>query len=407
MIKFKNIFVILMVVIVTATFIIHDTFAAKPAETSLNTKNLSSSTLHEGASSSLTENPSVILAGYYTAWSAYSGFTPDQIDSSKLTHISYAFANIGPDLTVQMGYPDIDPQNFQLLNGLKKKNPKLKTLISIGGWTWSGRFSDAARTDKSRKEFAKSCIAFIKQHGFDGVDIDWEYPVSGGMPSNRIRPEDKQNFTLLLKTLREALNEQGAADQRQYLLTIAGGAGSSFARNSELSQIHKYLDFATIMTYDFHGPWDKYTDFLSPLYTDKNPSPQYQASFDTAVTAWVNASFPSEKLVAGIPFYGYVYQTSGEKNNGLYQSFSIAKAIPYRKIAESYEKNPAYMRFFHSQAKVPWLYNGSHFISYEDKESISYKSQYIKSKNLAGAMVWELSQDKNDTLLNALIEGFK
>lgn len=420
MIKLKNLVVILMVVIATAAFIIHDAFAAKPAETSLNTKDLASSTLQNGSSSSpsLKKNPSgsvpltttpskLILAGYYTAWSAYSGFTPKQIDPSKLTHISYAFANIGPDLTVQMGYPDIDPHNFQLLNGLKKKNPELKTLISIGGWTWSGRFSDAARTDKTRKEFARSCIAFMKQHGFDGVDIDWEYPVAGGMPSNSARLEDKQNFTLLLKTLREALDEQGAADQRQYLLTIAGGAGTSFARYSELSLIHKYLDFAVIMTYDFHGPWDKYTDFLSPLYTDKNPSPQYQASFDTAVNAWLNASFPAGKLVAGIPFYGYVYQTSGEKNNGLHQSFSNAKAISYKKIAESYEKNPEFRRFFHPETKVPWLYNGSQFISYEDKESISYKSQYIKSKNLAGAMIWELSQDKNDALLNALMEGFK
>ncbi|MDF2999919.1 MAG: glycoside hydrolase family 18 [Bacillota bacterium] len=348
-----------------------------------------------------------ILAGYYTAWSAYSGYTPEHIQASKLTHISYAFAEIGPDLRVRMGYPDKDPENFKLLQQLKQKNPQLKTLISIGGWTWSGRFSDAALTEKNRQVFAESCITFMKQFGFDGIDLDWEYPVAGGLTSNKTRPDDKKNFTLLLKTLREALDQQGAADEKQYLLTIAGGAGTSYIKNTELSLIHKYLDFAVIMTYDFHGPWDKYTDFHSPLYISGKSSPQDQASFDTGVNGWINASFPAEKLVAGIPFYGYHYSTTGSRNDGLYQTFSKAKALSYKKITEDYVTNPDYRRFFHPQAKVPWLWNGSDFISYEDKESIFHKLQYIKSKRLAGAMIWELRHDKNGDLLNALQEGFK
>lgn len=348
-----------------------------------------------------------ILAGYYTAWSAYSGYTPEQIQASKLTHVSYAFAEIGPDLRIRMGFPDKDPENFKLLQQLKQKNPHLKTLISIGGWTWSGRFSDAALTEENRQVFADSCITFMKQFGFDGIDLDWEYPVAGGLTSNKTRPDDKKNFTLLLKTIREALDQQGAADEKQYLLTIAGGADSSYIKNTELGLIHEFLDFAVIMTYDFHGPWDKYTDFLSPLYSSSKSSPQYQSSFDTGVTGWINASFPAEKLVAGVPFYGYLYSNTSRGNDGLHQTFSKAKAISYKKITESYVTNPAYHRFFHPQSKVPWLYNGFDFISYEDKESIFYKSEYIHSKKLAGAMIWELSYDKNGDLLNVLQEGFK
>ena len=151
------------------------------------------------------------IVGYYAAWQAYSGSYPDQIDASKLTHINYAFANIGPDLKLTLGYPDVDPNNIRLLNSLKLKNPDLKTLISVGGWNWSGRFSDAALTDTSRSAFADSCVDFIVKYGFDGIDLDWEYPVSGGLTTNIKRPEDKQNFTLLLQKIREKAGCSGCA----------------------------------------------------------------------------------------------------------------------------------------------------------------------------------------------------
>jgi hypothetical protein len=129
----------------------------------------------------MTPTPTVNkVVGYYAAWAAYSGYTPDKIDATKLTHINYAFANIGSDLKITLGYPDIDPANISRLNSLKQINPALKTIISIGGWSWSERFSDAALTDASRTSFADSCVDFIVKYGFDGAEIDWEYPVSGG-----------------------------------------------------------------------------------------------------------------------------------------------------------------------------------------------------------------------------------
>ena len=351
--------------------------------------------------------PEIRMVGYYAAWAAYSGFTPDRIDPSKLTHINYAFANIGTDLKVTMGYPDKDLQNFVMLNKLKEKNPGLKTLISVGGWTWSGRFSDAAATDAARIAFSDSCVAFMKKHGFDGIDLDWEYPVSGGLAGNSRRSADKHNFTLLLRTLREKLDEQGEADQKHYLLTIAAGAGSGYPNQVELSSIHRYLDYATIMTYDIHGVWDPYTDLHAPLYQNTDPSPQYQSSADASIRLWEEAGFPMQKLVMGIPFYGYRYSSVTDSKQGLYGTFSGGNPVSYQQIEKNYLNKPGYQRYFHSQSKVPWLFNGSTFITYEDPESIGFKADYIRSKGLGGAMIWELSQDLDKRLLNALYDGLR
>lgn len=347
------------------------------------------------------------IVGYYASWTANSGFTPDQINASWLTHINYAFANIGPDLRITMGDPFLDPYNFTLLNSLKQAYPHLKTLISVGGWTWSGLFSDVALTDESRRAFAESCVAFIKQYGFDGVDIDWEFPVTGGLPTNIHRPEDKRNFTLLLQSLREALDAQGAVDGQHYLLTIAGGSGSYYPQNVELSLIHPYLDYATVMTYDIHGTWDTLTDFNAPLYMNNDITTQYKWSVSSAIETWYQAGFPREKMLMGIPFYGYLYRLVNNFNYGLYQPFLGASSIPYGQIAANYLNYPGFSRYFHPQSMVPWLFNGFIFISYDDPESIRYKADFIKENGLGGATIWDLSGDPNGILLFNLYEDLR
>lgn len=346
------------------------------------------------------------IIGYYPAWKSYSGFTPDKIDAQKLTHINYAFAYIGEGNKIKLGYPDKDKDNFNKLNELKKENPNLKILISVGGWNWSGKFSDTASTKAARAEFAKSCVEFLIEHSIDGVDLDWEYPVGGGLPGNNKSPQDKENFTHLLKEIREKLNEQQLKDGKSYLLTIAGGASNYYLKNIEPAKISEYLDFVNIMTYDLHGPWDEFTDFNSPLYNKKSPSPQYDISVNSSVNAWLNAGFTGDKLVVGIPFYGYMYSASGN-NDGLLQSFAQGKALSYSSIKTNYMNKSGYKRYFHSDARVPWLYDGNTFISYEDEESIRMKAEYISDEKLGGAMVWELSQDYNNELLNVIYEGLK
>ena len=352
------------------------------------------------------ETGAKIVAGYYASWAAYSGYTPDQIPPG-VTHVLYAFANVGSDLKIKLGDPDIDPANFEKLRQLKQRRPELKTLISVGGWTWSGKFSDAALTDASRTAFANSAVAFVKQHGFDGVDIDWEFPAGGGMAGNVERPQDRANFTLLMAKLREKLDAQGALDHKEYLLTFAGGA-QAFYTNIELDRLGAYVDFATIMTYDMHGPsTSSVTDLNAPLYTPSESSPQYQWSCDAAVRLWTGRGFPKNKILMGIPFYGIRFTGVKKANDGLYQTFSSGGSIPYDKIASTYLGDPAYARFTHPDARVPWLFNGSTFISYDDPRSIAEKAGYINNAGLGGAAVWELSQNADGALLEALRSGLK
>jgi chitinase len=347
-----------------------------------------------------------IIAGYYAGWAAYSGYTPADIPAGSLTHVIYAFANIDSSNRIAIGDSYIDPTNFNELNTLKKKYPALKTLISVGGWEWSGRFSDMAATASGRQIFADSVAAFLKKYGFDGVDLDWEYPVGGGLSSNSVRAADKTNFTLLIQLLRSTLDEQGAADGKRYLITIAGGADDSYVGHVQLSSIAPYLDFATDMTYDMHGAYDKYTDLNAPLYPSTGQSPQEVWSVDQSVQAWTAAGFPRNKLVVGVPFYGHLY-TGVYGGAGLFKTYSGMKTVTYDQIVANYLNKGSYKLYYAASGRTPWLYNGSTFITYEDPKSLAEKAAYISAQGLAGAGIWELSQSASGTLLDTLASGLK
>ncbi|WLD91689.1 glycosyl hydrolase family 18 protein [Alkalihalobacillus sp. AL-G] len=360
--------------------------------------------------------------GYYAGWATYSGYQVSDIDASKLTHVNYAFANISEDgrLTVGDPWADIEKPfpgdseaeafkgNFNQLNKLKDQHPHLKTLISVGGWTWSDHFSDVALTEKSRTIFAESVLQFILKYDFDGVDLDWEYPVNGGEAGNINRPEDKQNFTLLLKKIRETLDAQSAKDGKKYLLTIAAGPSNSHSGNLELNSLKQYVDYIQLMTYDIHGEWDTITGMNAPLHKDPESGFYVELSVQDAVETYIANGVPADKLVMGLPFYGRVLKQVNNVNNGLYQSFEGGgSSISYAEIEANYVNKNGFTRYWEADSKVPWLFNGSTFISYDDVESIGYKTSYIKSIGLGGAMVWELSQDPNEVLLTKVYDELK
>ena len=360
--------------------------------------------------------------GYYTGWSAYSNFQVTDIDASKLTHLNYAFANISSDGRIALGdsWADVKKSfpgdtanqpykgNFYQLAKLKKQFPHLKTLISVGGWTWSERFSDVALTEQSRIIFAESLLQFILKYGFDGVDLDWEYPVGGGESDNINRREDKQNFTLLLKEIKETFDAESAKSGRRYLLTIAGGAGKWYAANTELKFIHQYVDYIQLMTYDLHGSWDPSTGLNAPLYRDPHSGFYSDWSVQDTVQMYLNNGVPASKLIMGIPFYGRVYNQVQPMRNGLYQRFSGGgSAISYAELQEKYINKNKFTRYWSPDSKVPWLFNGSQFISYDDVESIRYKTSFIKSIGLGGSMMWELSQDPSNVLLTEIYDDLR
>ncbi len=346
------------------------------------------------------------VVGYYMSWSRYKGFTPENINASKLTHINYAFANIRSDLSIALADESIDLQNFESLRNLKSKNKNLRTLISIGGWDYSKYFSDAALNDTNRNLFAQNCLNFVLKYGFDGIDIDWEYPVSGGMSTNIYRTADKQNYTLLLKTLKAKLNEQKNKDGRNYYLTAAGGTSNWYLNKIECSKITAYLDHIFIMAYDLNGPWSSYANFNAPLY-NRADLPTDGGDVSGGASAYLSYGIPASKIVLGMPFYGYQYTVVNNNNNGLGCKFSGASSITYDDVVSKYLNNSNYACFFDETAKVPYIFGNNTFVSYEDDRSITAKANFAKSKGFSGIGAWELSFDKTAKLLSVMSSIFK
>lgn len=346
------------------------------------------------------------VVGYYNGWSSYQGFTPHNIKTSKLTHLHYAFAKIADDLTIALADPVNDKNNFKMLKQIKAENPHLKTLISIGGWDYSVYFSDVASTQETRQIFAKSCVDFIKTYGFDGIDIDWEYPVSGGIKENHHRPEDKLNFTLLLQEIRNQLNAQSGIDGKKYLLSVAVSPGAEYLQKVEINKIEAVVDYLFLMAYDIHGSWDSFADFNAPLQIPYEKSPHPTTSVEHAVQTYLNAGIPRANLVLGMPFYGYAYQVFSSENNGLYAPFQTAKSVGYDTVMKNYANNSVYQQFYHEVAQTPYLFGENTFVSFENEKSIASKAMLAKKYNLGGIGAWEISHDKNGILLKTAYDAF-
>lgn len=333
------------------------------------------------------------MIGYYGSWAAYGGYTPDKIRASGLDCINYGFALVGSDNRISLADGVFDIGNFAKLRALKEKYPDLRSVISIGGWDGSANFAGMSSTAAGRNAFAASCADFLKNYGFNGVDLDWEYPATSA---------DRNNFTLLLSALREKLDALGASDGRHYTVSFAGGAGAWYAEKVQLAKVGQIVDYSEIMTYDIHGSWDSYTDLNAPLFNPVLNSPQDVWSVDSSVECWLSAGFPAAKLMLGVPFYGYIYSGVSSSQNGLFQTYSSCKSIGFDTIAAKYLGSGGYTRFIPDGALTPCLFGNSNFITYDDAASLAKKAVYAVSKNLGGVAAWELTQDRSAVLLSAI-----
>lgn len=304
-----------------------------------------------------------IIVGYITYWEEIMP------DPTLLTHINYAFGHIRSDFET---FDIKTPSRLKKVVELKKENPNLKVLLSIGGWE-AGNFSEMAADPVHRVKFAKNCLAAVEKYGLDGIDIDWEYPSSSsaGISSS---PDDIKNFNLVIRDLRIALGSDK-------LVTIATYAKVKYF---DLNTLNQYLDFVNIMTYDMGKP--PYHN--AALY----PSSATKYSCDEAVEKHHQSGMPYEKLVLGIPFYGK------ELNQG--------ESVNYVDIVTS--KYSKYNKCWDEDAQVPYLADdsGTMIMSYEDEKSASIKAEYVKSKGLLGAMYWSIEgDDASWTLSKALASG--
>lgn len=331
--------------------------------------------------------------------------TSDQVAADKLTRINFAFANIDQGRIV-LGEPS-DAANLAVLVGLKEENPDLTILVSVGGWLWSGRFSDAVLTPASRARFIDSVADFVTRYKLDGLDVDWEYPAMAGAAGNVFRPQDKQNYTLVLKELRERFNKMQKTLHRHLYITIAAGSTTEFLANTEMNKVQKYVDTVNLMAYDYYEPGnDKITGNHAPLYVD--PADPKGISSDKSVKEFEAAGVPADKIVLGVPFYGHVWGHVAATNNGLFQPGDpVPNAYStYGKLTQDI-MSQGFTRYWDAKASVPYLYNPQTklFVSYEDPESLALKCKYVIDHHLAGMMFWEYESDPSGKLLDAIDRG--
>lgn len=344
----------------------------------------------------LTSDKSYKVVGYFAAW---KGLELEDIPAEKLTHLNYAFANVVDGVvTSGEGVEERDSIYFSELQKLKLRNPDLKILVSIGGWTWSKGFSDAALTPESRNKLTASGVDFLIKHNLDGLDFDWEYPALQG-DNNVVREEDKENFVEMLKSFREALDSIGKQDNTHYLMTIASGGFRTYLEVNDLKAASEYLDFINIMAYDFYTAGDETTGHHANLF----PNGTKGRSASNAVKEHLEFGVPAEKIVLGVPFYGRMWQQVEPTDHGLFQSGKFKRGLPNSEIQELMNDS-TYIRYWDEKAAAPYIYSkrDSAWITYEDEESMVRKMDFIKENGLGGAMFWELSEDPSRVLLNTM-----
>lgn len=320
-------------------------------------------------------------------------FTED--DAKKLTHVNIAFGRLMPDGTIPDKHPIID-----MIPTFKKWNPELKFILSLVNGR-SNAFTSVCADQEKMNVMGRECQRLIKEQGLDGIDMDWEYPC---VPSNNqdTCPEDKYRFTQLCKTLREHLD---AIDGNHYLLTIAAGADLYYAESVEFDKLVNYLDYVNVMTYDLKCGFHSLAGHHTQLYSSTGDV--FRNSCAQALELFHRYGVPKEKLLLGAAFYSRKWENLADRNHGLLQIAPKAGGYgpDYSILVTDYINKNGYVRYWDDEAKAPWLFNGSTFLSYDDPESCKEKADFVNREGYGGIFYWEHKCDSTRQLLNALYEN--
>ncbi|XP_066933754.1 chitotriosidase-1-like [Clytia hemisphaerica] len=334
---------------------------------------------------------------FYANWAQYrkgrGRFLPHQIPADLCTHITYAHLQV--DLTTHELVKRQRNDEFLLkeLVKLKKKNPALKIIISVGGWKheYKPRFSKMVQNERTRAIFIQSVLKWIQKTEVDGLSIDWEYPTKRGTSG----PGDKHRYTLLLKELRAAFDEE----ERPLTLSASVSSGrKKIDTVYEHKKFIKYLDWVNVMAYALHGAWRKFAGHHTTMTGATN--------VEDSLNAWQEKGIPDEKINLGVATYGRTFTLKDPTNYGLGAPVTnpahgkpgkytrIKGALSYYEFCDQQwdHKIPSY----DSKARKPYASRGDQWIGYESPRSIRSSIAYLMQKNnnrLGGIAIWKLGYD--------------
>jgi len=339
---------------------------------------------------------------YFTNWAWYrpgqGKYVPEDIDPSLCTHINYGFVVLNPSsLVIKVHDPWADKDNHFFERVVKMKEFGAKVLAALGGWNDSlgSKYSQMVATVANRAKFIENAYTFVKQYGFDGIDLDWEYPVCWQTECKDDRKADKDNFSALVRELKAKFGPEGL------MVTAALSPNPKIIDLAyDLPELDKYLDVFNVMAYDYYGAWDKATGHHSPL--DHHPdslNPDFSAN--VTMKHYADGGVTKSKLVMGMPTYGRAFTLSDASKNGV-----SAKAT--KGTAGQYTREGGFVSFYEicnylkdgytvvqdPEKRIgPYAYKGKQWVGYDDVAMIEYKSKFIKDNGYGGGMIWALDLD--------------
>lgn len=350
---------------------------------------------------------------YYGTWSytrpGDGQFNAENINPYLCTHLNYAFAKLDEKTNKMVLFdPKLDDSEEHMIQrtaNLRKLNPNMAVLISLGGWNeGSNKYSDMVSKDSSRKIFISSVVEFIQKYNLDGFDLDWEYPgfhANGGGDRQEGRKQDIKDYVTLLKELKTAFSPFG------YILTAAVSAGKWTIDNAyDIKGINEHIDWINLMSYDLHGSWEHKLGHNSPLHAYSHEDwdvAAKQLTIEFAVNLWIERGMAPEKIVLGVPLYARTFKlgdqnhfkpgdtaigSGGDKGNLTQESGMLG----YNEICMMI-KQGGWKTYWDDKAMVPYAVHANQWASYDNVKSVEEKVKWLISHKLGGGMIWSIETD--------------